>query len=353
MASIEPVAVAERAQPPTLGQRLLSPIAQVRRDEVASVLLMTLLMLLILGAYYELKTAREVFILSEGGAEVKSYSSAGQAILLLFLVPAYGAFASRVNRVQLVQWVTAFFVMNIGLFLLALRAGLRIGVVYFLWVGIFNLMVIAQFWAFANDLYTPEQGKRLFPIIGIGASLGAWLGSLRAGELMARSGAPRLLAGGAVILLACVFLVKVVNRVTPKKPASPAAAAADDAPLGGKGGFTLVFGDRYLFLIGMLMVLLNVVNTTGEYLFGRYVVEAATAMHGASPDAAAARESFIGTTYSSLFSTVNLVGFVLQMFVVSRLFKLLGVGKSLFIHPLVVMAGYVLVALTPSRCSRA
>ena len=57
-----------------------------------------------------LKTAREVFILSEGGAEVKSYSSAGQALLLLGLVPAYGAFASRVNRVQLVRWVTLFFV---------------------------------------------------------------------------------------------------------------------------------------------------------------------------------------------------------------------------------------------------
>ena len=66
-------------RPPTIGQRLLSPIAEVRREEVMSVMLMTLLMLLILGAYYELKTAREVFILSEGGAEVKSYSSAGQA----------------------------------------------------------------------------------------------------------------------------------------------------------------------------------------------------------------------------------------------------------------------------------
>ena len=29
-------------------------------------------------------------------------------------------------------------------------------------------MVIAQFWAFATDLYTPEQGKRLFPLIGVG-----------------------------------------------------------------------------------------------------------------------------------------------------------------------------------------
>jgi AAA family ATP:ADP antiporter len=170
--------------PKTLGQRLLAPIADVRRNEVTSVLLMTLVMFLVLAAYYLLKTAREVFILSEGGAAVKSYSSAGQAVLLLFLVPAYGAFASRVNRVQLVQWVTIFFVSNIVLFLLALSAGLHIGIAYFLWVGIFNLMVIAQFWAFATDLYTSEQGKRLFPLIGVGASLGAWVGSVRAGYLM-------------------------------------------------------------------------------------------------------------------------------------------------------------------------
>ncbi len=139
-----------------------------------------------------LKTAREVFILGEGGAEVKSYSAAGQALLLLVLVPAYGAFASRVNRIQLVQWVTLFFASHLALFLMALGAGWHVGMAYFLWLGIFNLMVIAQFWAFANDLYTPEQGKRLFPLIGVGSSLGAWVGSVRAGQIVdhARHRAP-------------------------------------------------------------------------------------------------------------------------------------------------------------------
>src|SRR6188768_1651832 len=122
----------------TLGERLLSPIAEVRREEIASALLLTLIMFLVLAAYYMLKTAREVFILGEGGAEVKSYSSAGQALLLLVLVPAYGAFASRVNRVQLVQWVTLFFISNLALFVIAVGAGLRVGILYFLWVGIFN-----------------------------------------------------------------------------------------------------------------------------------------------------------------------------------------------------------------------
>ena len=101
-------------------ERALSPIAEVRRDEIPPALLLTLLMFLVLAAYYMLKTAREVFILTEGGAEMKSYSSAGQALLLLGLVPAYAAFASRVNRGKLVTWVTLFFASNLVLFILSL-----------------------------------------------------------------------------------------------------------------------------------------------------------------------------------------------------------------------------------------
>src|SRR5688572_22611624 len=222
------------ARPRTPVERLLSPIADVRREEAASVLLMTLLMFLLLAAYYMLKTAREVFILTEGGAEIKSYSSAGQAILLLFLVPAYGAFASRVNRVRLVRWVTLFFASNLVLFILAVKAGLHVGIAYFLWVGIFNLMAIAQFWAFATDLSTKEQGKRLFPLIGVGSSLGAWVGAVRAGDLVGTSGPIRLLVTAGVVLVACAFLAQLVDRVTTRAGAADQAAAAGE-PLGREG----------------------------------------------------------------------------------------------------------------------
>src|SRR5258707_2849692 len=144
MADGDSKAAAEPIQAKGWLERLLSPIADVRRGEAGTALLMTLTLFLVLGGYYLLKTAREIFILSEGGAEVKSYSSAGQALLLLLIVPAYSAFASRVNRTQLVQWVTVFFAVNLVLFLLALEIGLHIGVIYFLWLGIFNTMVIAQ-----------------------------------------------------------------------------------------------------------------------------------------------------------------------------------------------------------------
>ncbi len=330
----------------TIVERLLSPIADVRRGEAASAVLLTLIMMLILAAYYMLKTAREVFILGEGGAEVKSYSAAGQALLLLVLVPAYGAFASRVNRIQLVQWVTLFFASNLALFLLAIGAGWRVGIAYFLWLGIFNLMVIAQFWAFATDLYTPEQGRRLFPLIGVGSSLGAWIGSVRAGQVVTTIGTNRLLIVGAVVLVICAFLARLVYHVRPRNETSQ--AVVDEKPLGREGGFSLIFADRYLTLIACLTVLLNIVNTSGEYLFGRYVVEMANAAHGSGPEGAAAREAFIGGMYSRLFSTVNLLGFLLQMFVVSRVFKFLGLGKSLFIHPIVALAGYLMMLRAPS-----
>jgi AAA family ATP:ADP antiporter len=350
MNPVTPVTAPAAADAPrkTIVERLLSPIADVHRGEVAIALLLTLLMFFILGAYYLLKTAREVFILSQGGAEVKSYSAAGQALLLLMLVPAYGAFASKVNRERLVTWVTLFFVSNVLLFAAAYTFGLRIGIPYFLWVGIFNVMVIAQFWAFAADLMTQEQGKRIFPLVGVGSSLGAWLGSVRAGQLVEAYGPLRLLLGAAGMLVLCVFIARVVSRMVTRAE-SRAGAVVAEQPLGGReSGFAMIRKDRYLTLIAALTVLLNVVNTTGEYLFGRYVVEQAVALHGAGTATAALREQFIGQAYSHLFSTVNLLGFLLQMFVVSRVFKFLGVGKSLLVHPFVALAGYLMMLRAPS-----
>lgn len=330
-----------------LVERLLSPIADVRKEEAASALLMTLLIFLLLAAYYLMKTAREILILTQGGAEVKSYSSAGQALLLLLLVPAYGAFASRVSRVRLVSGVTLFFASHLTLFMIAIESGMRVGILYFLWVGIFSVMVIAQFWAFANDLYTEEQGRRLFPLIGVGASLGAWVGSLRAGALIETSSPTRLLAGACVLLVVCAAMVPVINRW--RRQSQEDDDPADAEPLGREGGFELVRRDRYLQLIAVLTLLVNLVNTSGEYLLGRYIVEQShEIVAGVGPEADLERQRFIGETYSRLFSTVNLVGFLLQMFVVSRVFKWLGVGRALFIHPIVALLGYLMMLRAPS-----
>jgi AAA family ATP:ADP antiporter len=181
----------------------------------------------------------------------------------------------------------------------------------------------------------------------VGGSLGAWLGSVRAGTLVEVQGPARLLGAAFGILLVCAALVPAIRMFAARS--RPAAAPRVERPLAREGGFALVRSDRYLRAIALLMLFVNIVNTSGEYLFGRYVVEQSFALFGGtSPDALAARERFVGETYARLFSTVNLTGLLLQMFVVSRLFKWLGVERSLFIHPLVAAAGYLLLLRAPS-----
>src|SRR6516165_5913572 len=106
-----------------------------RRQEMKGILLLSLSMFLLLVTYYVLKTVREALILTQGGAEVKSYSAFAQALLLLFLVPAYSALASRVKRVTLMSWITLIFVTNLLVFFVLDLAGVRIGIMFFIWLG--------------------------------------------------------------------------------------------------------------------------------------------------------------------------------------------------------------------------
>jgi AAA family ATP:ADP antiporter len=135
-------------------EKFLSLFSNVQAGEGRTVLLLTLNAFLMMGLYYILKPVREGLILSGFGAVIKSYSSAFQALLFIVVVPAYGAFAARVNRVWLLSGMTLFFISNLALFIVALGLGMNIGIVYYIWLGIFNFMIVSQFWAFANDIYT-------------------------------------------------------------------------------------------------------------------------------------------------------------------------------------------------------
>ena len=157
----------------SLLDRFLRLFTEVRAGEGLTAVPLALNVFLILAAYYVLKPVREALILTEGSAELKSYLSAGQVGLLALAVPAYGALAGRMNRRRLINIVTAFFVLCLVIFYGLARAEVPLGIVFFLWIGIFNLMIVAQFWSFANDIYTSEEGERLFPIAAFGASSGA------------------------------------------------------------------------------------------------------------------------------------------------------------------------------------
>lgn len=325
--------------------RVLSVVSEVKPGEGGGALLLALNVFTLLASYYVLKTVREALILSEASAEVKSYANAVQAVLFLLIVPAYGAFASRVNRVRLIGWVTAFFMSHLLIFFLLSRSGTRVGIAYFIWVGIFNYLVIAQFWAFANDLYSEEQGKRLFPIIGVGASLGAVFGAIATKNVFERIGPYELMLIAGAMLAICIFLTVVSHRRDARR--SEKHVQETEKPLGKEGGFRLIFQKRYLLLIALLILLLNLVNTTGEFVLGKFVATEAARLHGADDAARAARSAFIGRFYGDFFFWVNLVSFLMQMLLVSRIFKFIGVRGALFVLPLISLTGYGMLAFIP------
>jgi len=217
-------------------EKFLSLFADVRAGESRVVVILTVNLALLLASYYLLKTVREALILTEGGAEVKSYSAAAQALLLVLFIPAYGALASRVSRLKLIMWVSLFFISHLIVFYFAGTAGAREGVVFYVWVGIFNVFVIAQFWAFANDLFAEAQGKRLFPIVGIGGSLGAVLGAWSTTQLLQSFGTYGLLLIASLSIGVCVGLTVMADRWALRQ-VSEEAAFKMEAPLGKEGGF--------------------------------------------------------------------------------------------------------------------
>ncbi len=301
---------------------------------------MTLTVFLLLTAYYLLKTAREPLILLHGGAEVKSYAAAGQAVLLLGFVQLYGWVARKVGRMRLLLGVYLFFAANLLLFAALASASVPVAVPFYLWVGVYNYTSIAQFWGYASDVYTPEQGKRMFSVIGVGSSIGAVAGAHLA-KLIVPLGPQALMLGAAMLLGVCCGLLIWVNTRF-EAPVATEAKKEDAQPLSHESAFSLLAHDKYLILIAVLTLLINWCNSTGEYILDRTLL-AAVASKGQHADAMV----FVGQFKAEYFEWVNIAGVLLQLFAVSRILDKLGVRAALFFLPVVAFGGYSLMLFAP------
>ena len=336
---LSPERGSEHEPEPGILDRLLRPFTDVEAGEAGTALLMFLNLFLLLLGYYVLRTIREPLILASG-AEVKSYASAGQALTLIGFVPLYGWFSSKVGRARLILGFILFFIVCLELFSLAGRAGVPyVGIVYYIWVGIFSLATIAQFWSFANDIYRREAGERLFPFIFLGATLGAPVGAWLTGRLFRAGINPYdMMHVTTAILCVHLALYRLVDRRESERPGQAAAAA----PLSGAGGFRLVFASPYLRLLAALIVLLNVVNTTGNYIWDKSLLAAANAAVAGDPSLS--KDAFIGGFAADVNLTFTVLGALLQAFAVSRIVKYLGMSGVLLALPLVALGGYGLIA---------
>jgi ATP:ADP antiporter, AAA family len=339
---------------PALLGRALRAITDVRAEEAPLALSLTLNVFLLLTAYYVIKPVREALILSlESGAEYKSYMSGAIAIALLVAVPAYARLVDRLPRLHLVVGVTLFFASHLVLFYLGSRVeALRgvLGLVFYVWIGVFNMMVVAQLWSFANDLYDPERGRRLFPLVALGASLGAALGSKVAALLVGLIGVDAMLLVSAVLLVVCAALFVLSERLSLRAPSGPKRQVAPPVapePAEPGGAFQLVLRHRYVALIAVFTLVFNFANSNGEYMLGKLVkAEAAQAVSSGLIGAGDVR-AFVGKAYADFYFTVNVVGVLFQAFLVSRVIRHVGLTGALLVLPLLTLGSSLAVLAAP------
>ncbi len=257
------------------------------------------------------------------------------------------------------------------------------GIMFFIWIGIFNYFVIAQFWGFANDLYSDDVGKRTFPLVALGATLGGFVATLpimkRLRDLLGGRWEYKLMLIAGAILLLCIGLARFIHRREVRKTqadlekglvGAAEKAKVQEQPLKAGGGFRLIFKSRYLVLIALMIGLYNFVNATGEFIISKVTLDQSLAK--AAPKQAAAgpqqpavmsgRQSVdaqptvspaaatktngkdIHNAFMDYQFLGNLIALVLQLFLVSRIFKWVGVGGALLFLPLIALGGYALIS---------
>ncbi len=324
-------------------ERCLTLFAPVRAGEGRAVAILWLQAFSLMFAWYLIRPVREALILTEGGAEFRSYAVAVQALLLILIVPAYSAWVRRTDPRRVYLLVNAFFLANLLLFFAAGRVGLPLGFMFFVWGSLFSVMAVTQFWAFATDLFNVRSGERLFGLVAIGISAGAFAGAQAAALLFDVLGPYGLMLASAAALVAAIALG---GRVHAAIPAFSQGLGAEARPAPGPGrwlgGFAVVAGSRYLTGIAALVVLLNWITSAGDFVLSSWLVDVA------AREAPGAQSEFIGRFMGNYCSVVTLASFLIQLLLVSRIIQFAGLARALLLTPVAFAAGYLLVGIVPA-----
>jgi AAA family ATP:ADP antiporter len=326
-------------------ERLLSHVTRVAPGEGRTAFLFFLHGFLLLASYQVMKALREAFMLAKFSAEQRAYAVALMALVLMIAVPLYGRLRHHLEGARLLRAVTLFFVLTLPMFAVLAHYGVPIAFPFFIWVGIYGVMAVSQMWAFAADSFNVRSGQRLFVVIMLGANLGALAGSKLTESAVAFLSPMGLMILAAVTLGATLFLANPARATIPE--GSRAVEIERSRPLPRLlGGIGLVLRDRYLLTIALFVVLLNWINTTGEYILADYVKAdsvARVAESGGTLDLG----TLITAFYGNFNFWVTLISLAIQLFLVSRIYQAVGVRGALLVHPVIVAMGYGVLALAP------
>ncbi|QHG65108.1 NTP/NDP exchange transporter [Pseudomonas putida] len=315
------------------GRRLVQP------GEGPAVIAGLLLFYLLFTGYFMLRPVRETMGVA-GGVDNLQWLFTGTFIATLACLPLFGWLASKVRRRHILPWTYGFFASNLVLFAALFAVApddLWSARAFYIWLSVFNLLSISLAWSVLTDLFSTEQGKRLFGLLAAGASLGGLSGPILGTLLVAPLGHAGLVLLAGLLLLGSVIACLWLQLWRDRNPLPAANEQPTSRPLGGNpfAGATAVLRSPYLLAIALFVVLLASVSTFLYFEQARIVSETFTDR---------TRQTQV---FGLIDTVVQALAILTQVFLTGRLARRMGVGVLLVAVPLVMAAGFLWLALAP------
>jgi len=321
-------------------KKFFTKIVDVKPDEIRALWLGFIFFFVVLAGYYVIRPIRD----NIGATQFENLWWMFTVVLVAMIIAnaLFSAIVARMSRRKFIPIAYRFFILNLIIFFVLMQfmpPGKQPWVdgCFFVWVSVFNLFATAVFWGFMTDIFTSEQGKRLFGFIAVGGSLGGVLGPIITTSLV------HYVSTG-VLLLICAGMLEIAAQSVRFFPAGfhrdnskPTEDATAEKPIGGKfwDGVTHICKSPYLFGL-FLFILLYTLTSTWAYFQQADLTKVGFADR-------AARTSF----FAKLDLSVNTLTLLLQIFLTGRLMKFLGVTVTLLFMPVLSLFGFAAMGLVP------
>jgi AAA family ATP:ADP antiporter len=321
-------------------KKFFTKIVDVKPDEIGALWLGFIFFFVVLAGYYVIRPIRD----NIGATQFENLWWMFTVVLVAMLIAnaLFSAIVARMSRRRFIPIAYRFFILNLIIFFVLMQfmpPGKQPWVdgCFFVWVSVFNLFATAVFWGFMTDIFTSEQGKRLFGFIAVGGSLGGVLGPIITTSLVHH-------VSTGVLLLICAGMLEIAAQSVRFFPAGfhrdnskPTEDATAEKPIGGKfwDGVTHICKSPYLFGLFLFIVLYTLTSTWA------YFQQADLTRTGFVDKAA--RTAF----FAKLDLSVNTLTLLLQIFVTGRLMKFLGVTVTLLFMPALSLFGFAAMGFAP------
>ncbi len=307
----------------------LERLVQVEHGEWPRLAIAFMYFFLLLGGYFMLRPLRGA--IAANNSDILHWLYSATFLAMLVIIPLFGFLVSRFRRGQFIPAIYLFFISHLLLFAWGFdddATPLWVQRMFYVWLSVFNLFVVSIFWSFMADIFRPGQAQRLFGFIMAGGSIGAIIAPSVTKGVVPVYGATGVMLVASVMLVAATMLAVLLGWFTRKQRENKPTEV-----IGGGiwEGAIQVFRSEYLLYACLLMLLHNLTST---FLFNGLAV--------------LVNQNIIGfdertTFFSHVDQIVQVLAFLLQFFITSRLVRYLGMSKTLVIIPALLAGGFIIL----------